>query len=472
MGVVLFSLPAGAANLERWRFDADQNRLIFNTDETVQPRVQLIANPTRLVIDLPDTQLQQAPIEEPGSGRIHAIRIGQLDGSTARIVIELEAGYTIDPRAVRVRSSSSTQWIVQLPDPEPITQSETGSAPEDRLTQVETAASIVQDLRITPDGFFIQLTGEPDDIDRDNDRRPRRFTLELEDAALSPDIVQRDIPLNQHGVSRIRLTQEMRRNESIVKIMLELEEGSPNWQVNDSQFGGISLNPERGRVLSRGQISRSLTATSSPLPVPSPPVPAPGMDSATSPIPLPDVSDSQIVVAIDPGHGGHDPGAVGIGGLQEAGIVLDIGLQVARLLEEKGVRVILTRQDDREIDLEPRVRDANRANADLFVSIHANAINLSRPDVNGLETYYYSDSGARLARVIHNAVLRLTGSPDRGVHYARFYVLRHTSMPAVLVETGFVTGAEDAQKLNDPAFRTRMAEAIAAGILEYIQQTF
>lgn len=484
----MFSLSAEAANLERWRFDADANRLTFSTDEQIQPRVQLVFNPTRLVIDLPNTRLEQSPIEQTQSQnqRIREIRIGQFDATTTRIVIELEAGYTIDPQAVRVQSSSSTQWTVQFPEPEPVSQAENSQAEDSNptessnstdveLTQVDRAASTVEDLRITPDGLFVQLTGEPNDIDQDNDRRPRQFILDLEDAALSPNVVQRDITVNRHGISRIQLIQEIDNDEPNVRIVLDLDADSPNWQADESEFGGIVLNPTRGRVLSSEQTSsQSLTAAESvpPIPVPDRPIPIPGDDVSTTPIPLPDVSDNRIVVAIDPGHGGRDPGAVGIGGLQEAGIVLDIGLQVTQLLEEQGVRVILTRQTDREIDLEPRVQDANRANADLFVSIHANAISLDRPDVNGIETYYYSDSGAQLARVIHNAVVRLTGSRDRRVRFARFYVLRNTSMPAVLVETGFVTGSEDAARLNDPEFRTRMAEAIAAGILEYVQQNF
>ncbi|WP_416675047.1 N-acetylmuramoyl-L-alanine amidase family protein [Egbenema bharatensis] len=156
--------------------------------------------------------------------------------------------------------------------------------------------------------------------------------------------------------------------------------------------------------------------------------------------------------------------------MRESDIVLDISRQVASRLEEQGVQVIMTRQDDREVDLSPRVQLANRARSNLFVSIHANAISLSRPDVNGLETYYYSSAGERLAQVIHDTVLQMTGVRNRQVRFARFYVLRHTSMPAVLVEVGFVTGEEDARRLSDPAFRTQMAEAIAAGILRYVQQ--
>ncbi|MEG4986558.1 N-acetylmuramoyl-L-alanine amidase [Microcoleus sp. BR0-C5] len=184
---------------------------------------------------------------------------------------------------------------------------------------------------------------------------------------------------------------------------------------------------------------------------------------------LPQASNRRAVVAIDPGHGGRDPGAVGIQGIQEKEIVLDISLQVARLLEQQGVQAVMTRTDDREIDLEPRVSLAERVNANLFVSIHANAINMSRPDISGIETYYF-ENGQDLARVIHGSILQGTGATDRRVRQARFYVLRKTSMPSVLLEVGFVTGAEDAARLSDPAYRSQMAASIARGILLYLQQ--
>ncbi|MEG4209444.1 N-acetylmuramoyl-L-alanine amidase [Microcoleus sp. S13_B4] len=184
---------------------------------------------------------------------------------------------------------------------------------------------------------------------------------------------------------------------------------------------------------------------------------------------LPQASNRRAVVAIDPGHGGRDPGAVGIQSIQEKEIVLDISFQVARLLEQQGVQAVMTRTDDSEIDLEPRVSLAERVNANLFVSIHANSINMSRPDISGIETYYF-ENGEDLARVIHGSILQGTGATDRRVRQARFYVLRKTSMPSVLVEVGFVTGAEDAAKLSDPAYRSQMAASIARGILLYLQQ--
>lgn len=200
--------------------------------------------------------------------------------------------------------------------------------------------------------------------------------------------------------------------------------------------------------------------------VPVPPmVRAPASSSGS----LPRIPSGRVVVVVDPGHGGRDPGAIGIGGIQEADIVLDIARQVAAKLDQQGVAAVLTREDDRDVDLAPRVSLAERVNADLFVSIHANAISMDRPDVNGLETYYYLD-GQRLAQTIHDQILSTIDMNDRGVRQARFYVLTRTSMPAVLVEVGFVTGRQDAARLSSPAFREQLADAIAQGILQYIQR--
>lgn len=184
---------------------------------------------------------------------------------------------------------------------------------------------------------------------------------------------------------------------------------------------------------------------------------------------LPQISGDRIVVVLDPGHGGPDPGAVGIGGLSEIDIVDPVANRVAALLRESGVEPVLTRTGNYDLDLDPRVDLANRIPANLFVSIHANAISMSRPDVNGIETYYYQ-SGSYLADTIHESLIDATGSNDRGVRTARFYVLRYTDMPAVLLELGFVTGDQDAPRLRDPDHQEILARGIARGILEYIER--
>ncbi|QPN58060.1 N-acetylmuramoyl-L-alanine amidase [Synechococcus sp. CBW1107] len=185
---------------------------------------------------------------------------------------------------------------------------------------------------------------------------------------------------------------------------------------------------------------------------------------------LPDVPRGRYRVVIDPGHGGPDPGAVGIGGLRETDVVLDISLQVARLLQAKGVQVLLTRTSEIDVDLPPRVSLANSSGANAFVSIHANALSMARPDVNGIETFYFQSSLSRaLAAAIQSEVLAVSpGSPDRGVRTGRFFVIRRTVMPAALVETGFVTGDIDSPRLATASHRQRLAQAISSGILRYL----
>lgn len=191
---------------------------------------------------------------------------------------------------------------------------------------------------------------------------------------------------------------------------------------------------------------------------------APAVASTPS---IPAVPQGELVVVIDPGHGGRDPGAIGIGGLREKDINIAVSRRIQQTLQQRGVTAIMTRDNDTYVTLEGRTVFADRVGADVFVSVHSNAISLSRPEVNGLETYYYS-SGQRLAEVIHNSILQRVSIANRGVRQARFYVLRRTSMPAVLVETGFVTGSTDAARFRNPAVMNQMADAIAEGILAYL----
>ena len=187
---------------------------------------------------------------------------------------------------------------------------------------------------------------------------------------------------------------------------------------------------------------------------------------------LPSVKQNTFSVVIDPGHGGNDPGAIGIGGIREADIVLEVSKIVKKLLSEKRVKVILTRRNEVDLDLPPRVSIANNSDADIFVSIHANASRGKRRDINGLETFYYRGGRGRLlAKSIQKQILIVSpGSPDRGVKLGRFHVIKNTRMPAVLVEIGFITGRLDARRLEKPSHRKRIAYAIAKGILEYLSK--
>jgi len=189
-------------------------------------------------------------------------------------------------------------------------------------------------------------------------------------------------------------------------------------------------------------------------------------------IDLPNVTRNKFSVVIDPGHGGSDSGAVGIDGLKETDVVLDVSKIVAKLLQEKGIRVTMTRNKEVEVDLSPRVILANKTNSDIFVSIHANASRGKKRYINGIETFYYSGwRGRLLAEKIQKEILKVSpGSPDRGVRKGRYFVIKRTNMPAVLAEIGFVTGRLDARRLEKKIHRRRLAFAITKGILEYFKR--
>ncbi|MFA6963014.1 MAG: N-acetylmuramoyl-L-alanine amidase [Opitutaceae bacterium] len=201
------------------------------------------------------------------------------------------------------------------------------------------------------------------------------------------------------------------------------------------------------------------------------------------------------VIVIDPGHGGQDTGTQNKPlKLDEKVFALDVAQRLRVLLAKQGYKVVMTRTDDRFIPLQQRADIANKAGADLFISIHFNAVG-GAPTVRGSETYamtpqYQHSTGSAkadpsdkvanpgnandpwntlLAYHIHNQVLAKLGSEDRGMKRARFAVLRLVNSPAVLVEAGYLSNDAEARKIASSAYRADMAEAIAQGVRAYAQ---
>lgn len=470
VSALVLTLPAEAAQLQSWWFDARENRLVFTTDGAVQPRAQMIFNPTRIVVDLPGTTLGNPTASRPVGGAIREVRVGQFDAQTTRLVIELNAGYTLNPREIEVRGIQANRWLVQLPTPTQDGNASASPPPQGQGNSVAGqivpgVATQVDGVLATPDGFFIRTRGATPTIQverQGNRRNGRQILIEIENASISPLLRESALPMNRYSVTRWEIIQQAGRRPR-TQVRLTLAPGSPDWEVTASNAGGVVLVPPSGVSILSIPDQRG---SSQPIAVPPTPQQPPQPQTPTTPA---RPRDGQFVVVIDPGHGGRDPGAVGIGGLQEKEVIFPISQRVTELLRAQGVEVIMTRTDDRTLDLAPRVEIANRANATVFVSIHANSISLSRPDVNGIETYYASESGRRLAEIIHANILPASGMRDRGVKSARFYVLRYTNMPAALLEIGFVTGEEDVRLLRDAAWRERMAQAIAQGILQYLR---
>ncbi|HIK44815.1 MAG TPA: N-acetylmuramoyl-L-alanine amidase [Leptolyngbyaceae cyanobacterium M65_K2018_010] len=488
-GVCLFgSLPAKAtARLQTWQFDTGQNRFMFTTESGVQPQVSLLSNPKRLVIDLPGIITDEAVGDQLIGGAVQAVKVMQADARTTRMVLELAPDYQLDPQQVKVWGLTDHQWVVQLPSAIPLAtptaQAKADPSPLPPLLSrnqvsympVALAATVIQGVQTTPNGFFMPVAGAIPQVQiyRTRDaHQMRQLVVDVVNASIPPQLTPEALPHHRYGISRWAVTQ-FRTLPPAVRIALTLDATSPDWQVTLAQ-GGIVLTPVGVAapqiatapttvvlpVLSTAQVSSpsqppNPTASAAPQPAP----------SSTASIP----NRERVVVMLDPGHGGADPGAIGLGGLQEKGVVLAVAQQVAATLQSQGITVRMTRQGDQTVDLQPRVDMAAAAHATVFVSIHANAVNMQRPEVNGLETYYSSDSGLALATVIHRRVLSSLPMGDRGVKQARFFVLRRTTMPAALIEIGFVTGATDAPKLRDPQWQAQMGQAIAQGILDYLR---
>ncbi|MGM0492309.1 MAG: N-acetylmuramoyl-L-alanine amidase [Armatimonadota bacterium] len=174
-------------------------------------------------------------------------------------------------------------------------------------------------------------------------------------------------------------------------------------------------------------------------------------------------------VVIDPGHGGRDTGARGRQ-LLEKDVNLDVGRQVAAKLMAIGAQTILTRDGDTYVDLYDRPGLANRIDADLFVSIHANAMP-KRNTGHGTETFYYHDRSICLGAVIHHELVKAMGRADRGLKWANFCVTRESHMPAVLVELLFLNSDVEEALLARPDVRTAAADAIVEGLRQYVEGT-
>ncbi|MFD7520896.1 N-acetylmuramoyl-L-alanine amidase [Paenibacillus chitinolyticus] len=193
-------------------------------------------------------------------------------------------------------------------------------------------------------------------------------------------------------------------------------------------------------------------------------------------------------VVVDPGHGGKDPGAIGVNGLNEKTVNLDISLKLRDELKKKGVDVVMTRADDRYLSLDERVQFTNAQNADVFVSVHANSNPSSA--ANGSQVLYYDSRYPQddypaspemealtpfsklLAQKVLSSVLSQTGLKDQGLVPSAVYVVRKGKIPSILVETGFLSNKKEADLLADPAFRTKMAKAIADGVVSYQPPVF
>jgi len=287
---------------------------------------------------------------------------------------------------------------------------------------------------------------------------------------------------------RPEVTSTMSVAELASTLRLELRDDGSRGAMLEDRVNTVSLfPPPNGRVYVNGEplgapgsvvadgdglridaslapiIARALRSESSLRPAPRRPI------VPISPVAPGDRSTAFLGrLVIDQGHGGKDPGAIGVNKLYEKRVVLDVSKRTAERLRREGLDVALTRDGDRFIELDDRVSYGNRRRPLLFVSIHADAAE-SR-SARGFTVYVArkaSSGSLRAARAIR-AALRRTGVTDRGIKRADYRVLKNATGPAVLVELGFLSNRSDAAALASSSHRAKMSAAVARGILAYL----
>jgi N-acetylmuramoyl-L-alanine amidase len=330
---------------------------------------------------------------------------------------------------------------------------------------------------------------------------PPRIYIDIEGARITPGV--KDITIGDGLMKGARIGQF---RPDTVRVVLDLDSMKEFKVFTFSDPFSIIIDAKGER---RAEISSAAAPAISVLPAIPEPRPARVEEKRSTPAARSAIGKIRRIV-VDAGHGGHDPGALGAGGSREKDIVLQIALKLARKLrEELGLDVVMTRSTDVFIELKERTAIANKVGADLFVSIHANAA-LNR-NSSGLETYYLNlaktekvaqlaahENGTSLEKVsVLQAVLfdlmanyklndsayladevqksvyskvggKYTGLRNLGVKQGPFYVLVGATMPSILVETAFLSNAQEEARLNDPAYQELTAEGIADGIRGYI----
>ena len=435
------------------------NGLMLNMNANPQIRLQREDNPSRLILDLQNTslakELHQAnvPINRFG---VKQVRVAQFQSSPeiTRLVFDLDSNDPNSKIAWKSQYIAATNTLLLSPENQvaqaiPIDSNPTIPSPT-LINPPSTISSpaVIERLSFSNTGQLLIFANQPINYQTRLDRTSGIFNIIVTNAKISPNLQRPSLTANS-PVERIRLSQVGNSVEIGIKTI-------PGWLIRDTP----RLNNQQVQLQVSLNSNTPFPNNQSPLPNNNPSIPNPQNTG----------DRRRGVIIVDAGHGGRDPGAIG-NGIQEKDVVLPISINLGKALQNMGYTVYYTRTNDVEIDLEPRVALAERVNADVFVSIHANSLASRNNSVNGVETFFARGStlGRELASNVQSQIISATGATDRNAKAAGFYVISKTSMPAILVETGFVTNPTEARNLNNPNYQQRMADAIARGIDQFMR---
>ena len=193
----------------------------------------------------------------------------------------------------------------------------------------------------------------------------------------------------------------------------------------------------------------------------------PKIETKKAPTPNVPKKNTGKTIVIDAGHGGSDTGAIQQN-IYEKNLNLPVALKVKDILQQKGYNVLLTRSTDVYLSLQERVDYTINNKADIFVSIHANSC--AKPEISGIETHYYKNIDYELAQNVHNSMMRYVTTEDRGLFKSKLYVIRNNDIPSILLEMGFMTNGKELDDMQTEKRQDATAKAIAEGIINYLSR--
>ncbi|SFK90937.1 N-acetylmuramoyl-L-alanine amidase [Paenibacillus sp. 1_12] len=288
--------------------------------------------------------------------------------------------------------------------------------------------TVIQSISMEGDNFIVKTSGGKAIPDVTTTANPNRVQIDIPNGQLAPGL-----KLNANGEGFIT---EKNASVSQIRYLLFSKESSIVRII-------IDLNKKIDFRASTSSANTQLVWSLSP-------------------------AKERYTVVLDPGHGGKDSGTVSVTGRYEKDFVLGVGTKVYNLLaKEPKIEIILTRKNDTFIELPGRVSIANDIKADLFVSVHGNST--GKEEVNGIETYYYTEQSLPFAKLMHQNLLKSTGFEDRKVKQEDFHVIKNTTMPSLLLELGFLSNKVQENTMFQETFQNQVASAIAAGIKQQLK---
>ena len=316
---------------------------------------------------------------------------------------------------------------------------------------------------------------------------PQRIIIDIQNAWVSPN-VKKATNIDSRFAKAVRIAQH---DSSTVRVVVESSMGKNNYKVFALKGGTTAYRVvmDLGKV---GGGSKNSGIDFSPQPKPdtsasnntnkgekveTPPSVTTPSGTTTEPVFTPGLKGK--IIALDAGHGGSDTGAIGPTGVTEKGVTLRVAKALQKLLQAEGATVLMTRTTDTEVspkkanasdveELQARCDVGNDGNADIFISMHMDSFTNSTP--SGTTGYYYtkgSKASQRLAQYVSEGVVTALGTGNRGTKSCNFYVVKHTDMPATLVEMAFISNDKEEKLMNSEAGINRAAEGILNGLRRF-----